>query len=479
MRKRRPGVEWYIAESDAEWERLRWSHVDGESLSAYRCVTASRYLGASAAFLLLLVVVGGWWWPATQTELPQAKADMQVARIGVTLHAIDRADGDASSGWGLQSTRADNELGAVIKAELRPGHFGLDVRVLAPQGDQAIVNVRTAATADGPAYRQTRFYQRTATGWQPAAPNVDLWGPERNLETPSFVFRFRQRDAPAVIAVATQVETLYTSLGHNVGVSFSPEDKKLVIDVRVTETPGHASLWFGTPERIVVSSPAIYLAPVALTDTELLVQSIALSLIDAIIAQASEHYAITSAWQPMLRGVRLWQVWDLDLPLAAWRPDVVQWLYTDLLTEDPGQSILLPERYQKICDSHKLWLLSPLQIDIPLVCVQQERENEYLSLWSRPSLATHLDQIGVPVFLDDDMVQVSGADPVSYSARTIVLATLIEYAVVTYGREHLPALMAGLGQYKNWDTLLPAVYGMSPTEFEAGWQTYLATHYGR
>jgi hypothetical protein len=59
----------------------------------------------------------------------------------------------------------------------------------------------------------------------------------------------------------------------------------------------------------------------------------------------------------------------------------------------------------------------------------------------------------------------------------VALATLIEYAVATYGRDRLPVLMAGLGQSESWDTLLPAVYGVSSAEFEAGWQAYLADHY--
>jgi hypothetical protein len=39
-------------------------------------------------------------------------------------------------------------------------------------------------------------------------------------------------------------------------------------------------------------------------------------------------------------------------------------------------------------------------------------------------------------------------------------------------------LVAGLGQYESWDTLLSAVYGVSAAEFEADWQAYLATRYG-
>jgi hypothetical protein len=49
--------------------------------------------------------------------------------------------------------------------------------------------------------------------------------------------------------------------------------------------------------------------------------------------------------------------------------------------------------------------------------------------------------------------------------------------VTTYGRERLPVLIAGLGQYDTWETLLLAVFGVSAAEFEAGWRTYLVNHY--
>jgi hypothetical protein len=55
----------------------------------------------------------------------------------------------------------------------------------------------------------------------------------------------------------------------------------------------------------------------------------------------------------------------------------------------------------------------------------------------------------------------------------VALATLIEYAVDAFGRERLPVLAAGMGQHQGWNTLLPAVYGVSATEFEAGRQGYL------
>jgi hypothetical protein len=340
--------------------------------------------------------------------------------------------------------------------------------------EQAVVNVILPAAGETPAARQTRFYRRTSSGWQQTAPDAALWGSERSLETPSLIFHFRHHDAPTIIAVAPQLEALATTLRRNWGLPMTPDAKRWLIDVRVTETPGHTALWFGAPERIVVPSPAVYWAPLELTDAALLVQSIALPLLDDLLAQAGDYHRVSSPWQPMLRGLRLWQVWDLDLPLAAWRKETVQWLYLDLPADGPEQPILLPSRYTEICAAHKLWMPSPLQIDIPLMCAEREREYEYFSLRGQREPLTRLDQLAVPVRPDSDLSESSRVDRVYPHGQVVALVTLIEYAVAAYGRERLPALVAGLGQYDRWETLVPAVFGVSAAEFEAGWQRYLA-----
>jgi hypothetical protein len=330
-----------------------------------------------------------------------------------------------------------------------------------------------------PAYRQTRFYQRTAAGWQRTAPVAALWGAKRSLETTYFVFHLRQQDAPVVIAAAPQLDTLYTTLAHNLGLPRRPTTKKLVIDVSVTQPPGHTLPWFGVPERIRVPSPAVYRAPVELTDSELLAQSITLPLLEHVLAQRREQHQTGLAWQPMLSGLRLWQVWDLDLPLSVWREDVVKWIYRDLPARRPGQAVVLPERYTDLCAAHMLWLKSPLQLHLPLFCTEfdQTQWRFYWKVSADPS--TRLDQLIVPVDPDEYFADTNNyVHKLSRPGQTVALATLIEYAVATYGRERLPVLVASLGQYERWDTLLPAVYGVSPAEFEAGWQAYLAAQYG-
>ena len=175
----------------------------------------------------------------------------------------------------------------------------------------------------------------------------------------------------------------------------------------------------------------------------------------------------------MLNGLRLWQMWDMDLPLAAWRKDVVQWLYVDLLSvAGVRQPPMLPDQYETLCAAHKLWLPSPAQINIPLLCADLDLEYQYFSSWVYVDPPTRLHDIKLHT------PQSSPYEEMRHAGQTVALATLIEYAVVTYGRERLPALVAGLGQYDTWDMLLPAIYGVSRDEFEAGWQAYLAAHYG-
>jgi hypothetical protein len=49
--------------------------------------------------------------------------------------------------------------------------------------------------------------------------------------------------------------------------------------------------------------------------------------------------------------------------------------------------------------------------------------------------------------------------------------------VATYGYEQLPVLLDSLADHDDWETLIPAVFGVSAADFEANWLNYLAQHY--
>jgi hypothetical protein len=490
MDKRPLSIEWYMAESDADW--ARWcapailDSSPGKTPAAGSRLSAQHFLGALAA-ILLLVGAGDWWWCTAQVELHQAKAegrtavpqDRQEVMLGDdSLTTSLNVDPATSNVWS-QVAQVERSRRAVVQLTASTAHLDGAVSRIEVQGDQAVVNLVMPAKREVPAYRQTRFYQRMAEDWQQTAPNAALWGPERSLETPSFVFHFRQHDASAVTAAAPQIEALYTTLKGNFGWASPTGAEKLVVQVSVTQTPADTLAWYRLPEPLRVPSPAVYRAPVEVTDAALLEESITLPLVNYVLAQASERHAIGAAWQPLVKGLRLWQVWDLDLPLASWRADIVKWVYIDLPTNQAGQSFVLPEHYTALCAAHQLWMPSPLQLHIPLVCADLDWEEWYWASWDARTPLTHLDQLAVPVRSNaESMIQRSILERLNQPSQPVALATLIEYTVATYGRERLPNLVAGLGHYDSWDTLLRVVYGVSPDEFEAGWQAYLATHYG-
>jgi len=326
--------------------------------------------------------------------------------------------------------------------------------------------------------RQTQAPSPTMTerGRQ-AAPDAALWGPERSLETPSVLFTFRQHDAASIIAVALQVEEIYATIRRNFGLPSKSGAEKLVIDVSVTQAPGQIYsriLLLEGLDTLRVPSPALYQAPVAFTDTELLAQSIALPMLDYLLIEARDHHQISMKWQPMMSSLELWQLWDLDLPLSRWRNALVKWVYVDLPTTKLGEAIPLPGHYTTLCTEHKLWLRSPQEIHLPFLCINPGQAQESYPWWEAHHPPLRLGALAAPF----NPEYYSGAliNRVVDGGQLIALSTLVDYAVVTYGRERLPLLLGNLGQFDTWETLIPAVYGVSAAEFEAGWQEYLSAH---
>jgi hypothetical protein len=263
-------------------------------------------------------------------------------------------------------------------------------------------------------------------------------------------------------------------LQRNLGLALTPGGKKLVIEVTVERVTGAPVTPQWTREPLIVPSPALYLAPVELDDNTILAQSIAIPMIDYMVGQTINSHAVLWNWRPLLLGMRLWQLWDVDVPLAHWRYDVVNWLYTDVPATSPKQSSLLSESYTELCAMHSLWMLSPKSVGIPFECAPSDA-GIWSTRWQSVRMPPiYLDRLSVP---DLYYQHHAPEDYLSYSAEAVIIATLIEYAVDAYGYDHLPVLLDGLAQYESWDTLIPAVYGVSRSEFEQGWQAYLAKEY--
>lgn len=480
MSKQTPTIEWIVAESEADWDRLCAPAIPNVASPANNRMDRKHRLWVAGTLLLLLASGSGWWSYSKQTAWRQPAVDMAVT-VPVAAGAmesdrrslVDTVIGDQmTKDWRRQFNQEESN-GHARPANPPAAPIGIEITKIEVLGDQAVVSIITTAEPGAPAFRQTRFYQHTAAEWQQTAPDTALWGPARTLETPYFVYHFREHDALSVMAVAPRLDALYTTLHRNFGLLLTIGDAKQVIDVRVTQAPGYALPWVdGAADPFIVAAPARYRAPVALTDVALLEQALALPLLDTVLTRASAQHGIQASWQPMLSGLHLWQIWEMDLPLAAWREEIVPWLYADLTVTTPGRPVVLPQRYTDFCIAHKLWLWAPAQLGIPLACTDLDRKGWSASAWGRPDPPLHLQQITLQATAEESY------PTSSHRGQRVALATLIEYAVATYGQERMPALVVGLGQYQSWDTLIPAVYGVSSATFEAGWQAYLATHYG-
>ncbi len=475
MHSQAPIIEWMIVENDMDWERLHTAALLDGAPDASRCVRLGHYPWGGVILLLLLVGVGGWWWRIEQDGLLQAKAALVMPDLpNPFVSSALREPADVA--WWRQHGREARELRTTIQASEPDTAPDAPLHTIHVQGDRAMASVLLYTAYGQVAHRQTRFYQRTQEGWQQTQPDVTLWGPERSLETAYFVYHFRQNDAGAVIAISAQMDALYQTMRRNFGLSGAPGAEKLLIDVSVTQTSGYASVWFGAPYRIHAPSPAIFVAPVDLTDAELLAQSIAFPLLDQVLMETRAQFAVREAWQPVLYGLSLWQLWDGDLPLSVWRDDVVTWLYLHRPGADAGQDIMLPERYRALCAAHQLWLPAPYWRGIPLFCIDRDQEEWLFKAVSPRDALVRLDQLAPLIPPSENVAWSYSYAP--HPGHTVALATLIEYAVITYGRERLPVLVAGLGQHADWETLVPAVFGVSATEFEAGWQAHLESSYG-
>lgn len=55
--------------------------------------------------------------------------------------------------------------------------------------------------------------------------------------------------------------------------------------------------------------------------------------------------------------------------------------------------------------------------------------------------------------------------------------SLVEYILVTYGRESVPHLLDAMGQSADWNGVAPAIFGIPTEQFEAQWHAYLYEHY--
>lgn len=487
-----PEQTWQIVLADDEWA----SDVSLDSLKTNaddplpRRTTRGLWLSVGAG-LLLLLFAGFHLWQQAQTGLAQAEAELadalaveQLARqqgdVGLAQALVDD---QTDAGW---QSRLHAEMQREMKREMKremqreEGEGAADppqaeIVWVDLRAEQALVRLEVRNDPQRPLpYRETRFYRESAAGWLRTPPDVAFWGEQQELESDFFALHFRQRDGQAVAAAAPRLDPLYRQMHQALGLETPGEEAdKLAVHIVAQEELDQD--WWDGKSPLQVQSPLLRPLPLAISDTDYLVEAVALSLRRRLVTEAvSSFYVAPRQYEPsgtLLTGLRTWLAWQSGGLLSEERAELVAWLYADP-TDGPQA---LPPGQPALCQQMAVWDVWLLDTPVYLAC----GPGVWLSGFRTPTRLQHL-----PLALDRNQ-QIygntsdgSGALLHGYRGRSLAMATLLAYATQTYGPEAVPALLQAVPHPAYWSEVAPAVFGVSAEEFEAGWRAYLSQEYG-
>ena len=268
-------------------------------------------------------------------------------------------------------------------------------------------------------------------------------------------------DIALAAATLSEMEAIYLDAFAALGLSPThgedAPDGRLLVVLRGTDAP----VWERAAGRVTLPSPAALPAPAGTNRQELLRQAWRLALVDEVSRDVRDVYAIPRGWLPLLGGLRLWQLRDGGGPLGEAWDEVTARLY------GVEGKHLTPNDIADLCVQYAAWDLAPIDHSIPLSC-----DEGVDSGLTRLPVAVGLTALYGSQNSEDAFGQDSVHSLMTFTSHRVVMALIFEYAAACCGEEKLPALLGALAQHESWDTLIPAVYGVSLEEFEEGWRAW-------
>lgn len=486
-------LDWQICEDERDWDLAQsQSAASNPAEMQTRRWMRSKLIHLSvltACVVLSLALLGGWIWQRAQIGLAEVESELE-AEIVAELWSSRKSHVPADAGEARLARRMElqNNLGEIFT----------DVTIRDLGSNWAVVEVLMQLTMDGPNYRQTRVYHDTGSGWVRGEIIAAYWGAVRQLESEYFVIHYRALDEAAVVQAAPQLDALYLEL-HNILHPEMAVGEKLTVTIdpeyhfRIPDRPSDPQASISNPKfdfavldypsspqaSIVVASPSATLAPAALAASDLLLQSIVLEMFNRLTFDTAANQNLPISWFKAHRSLRLWFIWEHDLPLAVWRKPLVKWLVEAAEDTARQRRSDVPAFAEELCLHHSLWMRSPLHAGVPILCWDRYPGDEKVDVWSSHKTITEIFPVSLLFFT-----------PVTSSASniwqeiqpwqepyTVILATVFEYAASRYGSERIPLLLAALREHTRGRTLIPAVFDVSLAEFESGWREYVIEHY--
>jgi hypothetical protein len=463
---RKPAVQldWQVCESESGWQTALQAGAPSPAPAS------PARLPRRWSWLLPLVVLG--LLVAGAGGLLAYRGRAGVAAVEQELHAAFAAEvGAAKSAKPVK----------VAQAGLSPfaahvlGEVATDLEVLELGPDWAAARVVVKTDEDRLPQRQVRVYAHQGGAWVQIAPTAQHWGRTQALQTAHFTFDYYARDAAAVEIAAPQLDALYVEF-HRAFFAEEPGPPRWQVRVDPTVPAGELPVVVSLGTPLLVASPAATLAPETISESDLLVQSVALALLQHLGDRATTRYDLPRQWRPLFSGMGLWLIWENDLALGVWRKPLVKWVLWDKQSEALAEDAHIPAFAHELCAHHRLWMELPVQIGVPVSCWWQSDAHENFLTWRfpyRPAPEIPLPQLPAEAVLSHRLKRLA-----LIQAEEVAFATVVEYAVRDFGVGQLPVLLAELPEHESWDSLLFAVFGVSRTDFEQGWRDYLSQEYG-
>ncbi|HRW09166.1 MAG TPA: hypothetical protein P5121_28870 [Caldilineaceae bacterium] len=266
-------------------------------------------------------------------------------------------------------------------------------------------------------YREKRYYRLRGQSWLRTVPDGDFWGPPLLLETEHFRFEYYAPDASAILAISRRIDRLYTQLYDRLDMAPPSRRQKQTFGI----VPEMINSWRSYENRVELTSPALALVPVPLSDEAYLLQTMTNRLTYFAVQEsmARTRTGTEYRWNLMLWGVR-------------------SWLLQDLLGQQAPWSV--------------------------------EAENALRSTLAEQAVV-ELDVLNRGYSTDQP-------DATKLMARYMLAESVVAYGLATYGVERLPILLQDFSVYSRWKDLVPRAFGVSLEEFETGWRAYVTATYG-
>lgn len=423
---------------------------------------------ALVTFAALCLAAGAtlfWLWRDAQAGLDLVREELNAA-IALEVWAEERddrmmlvglLDADADPAW-------RNQMMTRFYPPRDPSPRKISVRIedfdLAE--GRALVQAVVSDNRLPAPYQETRVYRETNGGWIRTAPGADFWGGWESQESAYFSFRYRKRDAGAVTAAAPEIDRLYEQIYRAVGLPVNPDGEKMQVEVRISGTISRGSTRTANGRLLAVSSPELLPRPLGVSPQQILVESIALQVINLVIWERMDK--VPGDWQGIRSGLRLWLIWKMDGLLAQSRAEIVRWLYAESIANRNRGETRRPASYGEVCQSFWLWQLHPYEMGIPLTCDKTEGQ-----VFTPVRMPISVRELPMPE-MDPEF---RGSWTRLNTGRAIAVATVFEFLEKSYGPAAVPEVLIQTRDHLRWHKLITDAIGISAQEFETGWLEYL------